>query len=191
MAIVQAFLQLLHQFTPLAAFIAGAYAEEALLFLAVLAGQGSISIVSVAFFGFIGSLIADTVWFKIGGTHFVRRWIHKSPSKKKTPWSHTYTLSLIGSKFIYGSRGIALLYLGSKKVPLKSFLIAETGALALYYSIMLPLAWLAGAGIFYFLHVAKHLERVLLFIVLAFLAVYILYKYLSPIIVKYVSKRFN
>jgi membrane protein DedA with SNARE-associated domain len=164
----------------LISFVISILSEEALFLLAILAGSGAFPFWPIFVFGFFGILLADIVCFWLGHTKLfqhirhnyfkskryrtIRRTLAKFSEKNKLVF-------LIISKFIYGTRAAAALFLGVRKMNFAYFLICDIIAVLIWESVMLPLAWLSGKGISSVLRITRGFER-FLFVALLVLVLY-------------------
>jgi len=184
MNIVEIILASFHN-TLLLSFLFGMIAEELVLFLAILSGKGELGLFGVLIGGFLGSLFMDQIYFLIGKSHLISKLKkvhliskhhHKLPSFVKEFGHGTFLKrmsSIFLTKFIYGTRGAAVVFLGAKNIDYKKFIFADILAIFLWAIIMIPIAWLAGRGITIFLKLSKGFEK-LLFIALLLVVVYYL-----------------
>lgn len=148
----------------LISFLSPLLSEEAVIFAAVLAGKGLISLPILMIFSFLGIFVHDLVIFLFAKSKFSDRigkmkmfsGIYKKARsiklRRKVP------LIVFASKFVYGTRAATIVFLGIKKYSLKSYLIYNTLSIIAWSFIMLPLGWLAGRGFTRLLHIAKGIE---------------------------------
>src|SRR3989344_6679188 len=170
-------------------FATGLITEELVLFLAILSGKGGIPFWAVFFFGLLGALCIDIVYFVIARTKFITylrkiRFVSKSfrkmPKFVKNFGDKNKLGNLIISKFIYGTRMISIMAISIKGIKFRKFFAYDLIALIIWGVILLPLGWLAGRGITLFLHVAKNLEKFFLITLLIMIAYHFLIKNLIP-----------
>ena len=170
-------------------FAAGLITEELVLFLAILSGKGGIPFWAVFFFGLLGALCIDTLYFIIARTKFItylRKIKFVSKSFRKMPkfvrnFGDKNNLgNLIISKFIYGTRMISIMAISIKGIKFGKFFAYDLIALIIWGVILLPLGWLAGRGITLFLHVAKNLEKLFLITLLIIIIYHFGIKNLIP-----------
>ena len=174
-------------------FAAGLITEELVLFLAILSGKGGIPFWAVFFFGILGALCIDIVYFILARTKFITylrkiRLVSKSfgkmPKFVRNFGEKNKLANLIVSKFIYGTRMISIMTISIKGIKFEKFIAYDLLALIIWGVILLPLGWLAGRGITSFLHVAKNLEKFLLFALLIIIIYHLLIKVIIPRILK-------
>ncbi|MBX4212249.1 VTT domain-containing protein [Candidatus Pacearchaeota archaeon] len=159
--------------------------EEAMLFLAFLAGEGIIPLWQVFFYSIVGIAFADSIIFWLGRAHlvdFLKRKVNVDRYKKAINFIHktagkSEVLSLTLSKFVYGSRMVTIFYFSSKKHSFRRFLLSDIISLAVWSGIMVSLAWLAGKGLSISFHAVKHIEKVVTIIFLFLVVLYIINKF--------------
>jgi membrane protein DedA with SNARE-associated domain len=166
----------------LISFIVSMLSEETLFLLAILSGSGSFPFWTLFVFGFFGIVLADIIYFFLGHTKLfqylwhnyfgseryrtIRKILVKFSDKNKLVF-------LILSKFIYGTRAASALFLGARKMNFAYFITIDILAVLIWESVMLPLAWLSGKGIYSLLKIMRGFERFFL-VVLLFFAIYYL-----------------
>src|SRR3989344_4243618 len=168
---------------PLFGFLLGMVGEEFVLFLAILAGNGEMPLISVIIGGILGMLFIGQIYFFIGRSKFISqldkngsisKMTHFLPQFIKKFGEKNIILEIFITKFIYGTRAASIILLGTK-TPYRKFLISDIIATIGWAVIMIPLSWLSGRGIQIFLKITKGLEKFffigLLLIVIYFLSV--------------------
>jgi membrane protein DedA with SNARE-associated domain len=178
----------------LTSFLAGLVAEEVVLFLAILAGKGSIPIMLVFLGGVLGSIVIDQIYYFLGRSRAVV-WLEKRhsiskkagflPSFVKKFGERNLALEIFLTKFIYGIRSAAIIFLGAKKVPYRTFFISNVLAILGWAFIMIPAAYLSGRGIVLFLKVAKGLEK---FFLIGLLLIVVYFLLVKVLLVPYLEK---
>lgn len=175
----------------IASFFSGFISEELLLFTAIESGRGLLPLWTVLIFGFLGMTAVDSFLFWVAKTRLIRyiadnKLISHNTRKidkklKKIDETHKI-LSLILTKFIYGTRIVTIFYHSTKKMPYKTFLAYDSIALATWSLIMIPIGWLAGRGFTKILRFARGTEKllaiVLLVLIIFYVANFIVKKYL-------------
>ena len=162
-------------------FLIGMFSEEILTILFVIASQGLVPLFPVVFFGLIGALSIDVCLFFISRSplahHFKRLMSPKKPKfnidKIQSSGRDKYPLYIGLSKFVYGTRALTIIYTSHKGLSFKRFIISEIISLIVWAAVVVPLAWLAGKGIIQLLHFFKGLEKLLLFVVIASILIYL------------------
>ena len=165
--------------TLLAAFLGG---EVALLFLAVLSGQGVMSLGIVVVFFFIGTTITDFVFFNFAKSSLVKRFLKKKLINK---WYRKISsvlgkfrknifMVLLITKFLHGTRYISLIYFGNEKVKKSKFLIYDFFVTVIWISILFPIGWFAGKGISLYVDIFKNFQLALTLVVVVVIAFLVL-----------------
>ena len=167
----------------LLSFLFGIAGEEFVLFLAILAGNGEMSLIPVIIGGILGTIFIDQIYFFIGRSKFIKQLDNKGSISKATKFLPQFIkkfgekniiLEIFITKFIYGTRAASIILLGTK-IHYRKFLISDIIAIVGWASLMIPLAWLSGRGIQIFLNITKGLEKFffigLLLIIIYFLSV--------------------
>ncbi|HLC32123.1 MAG TPA: hypothetical protein VJK51_05640 [Candidatus Nanoarchaeia archaeon] len=196
MGVLSSLLGMLFAHSFLVSYVAGLLGEELLLFLAVLSGQGAFSFWIVFFFGFLGVLTHDTLFYFLGKT----RVIHAAGKNISTGRSgkalarffkrfspRHYFVPLLISKFFYGIRVGFILYLSHREQSFWRYIRYNTSATFLWFSLMLPLAWLAGRGLTAAFRVVHGIEKILSVLVVGIIVLFIVHRFIRYV----VSKIFN
>lgn len=178
MNIINELLLLMHSHLYLVSFLFGVLSEEALLLLAIFAGQSRDSLLVVFIFGFLGIITHDLIFFFISKTNIIRKtgkkikeenlfsFVSKIGEKKKF-------IALIVSKFIYGTRVPMVLYTGQRK-KLYDFIVMDSSAVFIWCSIMIPLGWFAGRGFAEVMEIVKGVEKAIGIIILFIILIYVI-----------------
>ena len=180
----------------LLSFLLGMVGEEFVLFLAILAGNGEMPLISVIIGGVLGMLFIGQIYFFIGRSKFISQLDKNGSISKMTNFLPQFIkkfgekniiLEIFITKFIYGTRAASIILLGTK-TPYRKFLISDIIATIGWAVIMIPLAWLSGRGIQIFLKITKGLEKFffigLLLIVIYFLSIKLITNKLKKNVVK-------
>lgn len=170
--------------------------EEAVFLLSILAGGGRIPIWTVIILGFLGLVIADSIWFLIGKTklaRFVRSKAHGTQSYRKlqeidgTLKAKSELLALFLSKFLYGIRFAKLLSLSANGMRYKKFIKMNIKAILLWMVVMITLGWAAGKGLSSIIRVVDNIEM-LVEIFVIFFALIVIIEILARVVIKKLSK---
>ncbi|MEK6895623.1 MAG: hypothetical protein AABX48_03815 [Nanoarchaeota archaeon] len=193
MTFLSIILEILHANPLLSSFLAGFISEETLILAAFMSGnQNLFPFWKVFVFGILGLYVFDLLWFIFSKSHIIKMKFVKRLSKKNKSFTkivHSVAgenifLTLILSKFIYGTRQISMTYL-SAQISYKRFYLYDLLSLTIWGSIILSLSWLAGRGILISMNTLKDLEKGL-----AYGFFFILFLFLiSKIISSYLSKK--
>ena len=201
MPILRDFILLLHHNQFFSSILAGLIGEEAVLFLAFLSGSEHIIPIWIIFISsIVGIILMDHLWYFIGKYELIQNfWNSKKIEDKYYHFSNSvkglisgkYLAKLIISKFIYGTRIVTLTYTSSK-ISYKKYLLYDSAAVLIWTSIMVPLAWLAGRGLFISFRFIKGFEKSLAFALLFVIFFFIISKIISNKLLgknKHLSKR--
>ena len=194
MALEQIVIPILIGYPKLLAFIAGFLAEEILLALSFLSGQGLISFQSLIVFGFLGALCIESIYYFIATSKFFRNKIIKKIKLNKYKKvldkidklaHHNVLLTLFLSKFFYGPRTIVVMNFAYKGMPYKKLMYQDVIALLLWMCLMLPIGWAAGQGLISSYDVIREVERAVAYSILFTIFAFLLGRY----IINRISKR--
>ena len=176
-----------------ASFFAGFVSEEALLFISFLSGQGDIPFGIIVFFGFLGIVMHDLLFYFIPRTQWVRQFIARLERSRhhshiihviETIGRGSYFLPLLLSKVVYGTRIPLLVYASTREKSPARFLFLNGLAVACWCAILLPLGWLAGQGFSKLFSIVKGIEMLLGIIVLFALFIYMINRAIRHYILK-------
>jgi len=145
---------LLIEYPFIVSFIAGAIGAATSIFLAGMSGAGLISFWKVFVFSFLGFVFAEILWFFVGRFRIfrklslfsLRRGEKRVIKGLREIASKNYFASLLATKFIYGTRILSLVYLGSSGERFGKFLRVNIPAIFIWSAVLMPLGWLAGRG---------------------------------------------
>ncbi len=198
MELAFAIIHTLHHYPHVLAFVAGFLAEEILLLVGFLAGQHVVPFWTTVFWGFLGILCVDSLTYLVGKSRFFKNYVVKkvTSSKYKSVANalgdlthHNLFLSLFFTKFIYGPRMLAIMYLSFKKMNYKKFMIYDATTVALWLLLMMPLAWLAGQGILASFSIVKQVEKGILLIALLYVGILLLERLFISKLLKRAKKK--
>ena len=163
------------------------------LFLSTLAGQGIFSYFSVLLICLVGTFIADAIWFNIGKTRFVdnllkrphflynykylKKALHKSSEKNKF-------FVFLGSKFVYGTKILTLMYSGRRKMHIDHFIKYNYISSTIWVATLVTIGFLAGKGFTKILEFFDNLRLALTVFILAIASVYFAWFVMSEIILR-------
>ncbi len=159
---------------PLIFFGSFFFGDTVILSLAVLSAQGVISIYLLILFGFLGTILSDTIWFYAGSYLLNNKSSFKEKVKKydrlissvnritgKRPF-----LFLLFAKFMYGTRIFFIAYLSIKKLRYPVFLLFDALGTMIWLFALTMIGWLAGKGITNLIPILKKGEYLLTTIIL-------------------------
>lgn len=134
----------------IASFVGG---EELMIPLAFLVGTGLWDFPTLFAACFLGTLVADTLWFLLGRHGIQKSKLfqkHKERYKKVEAFfakiSKNDFVVLLISKFLYGTRIFMLFHFGIGGMPKGKFLLMNIGVIVAWLPLVLALGWFAGRG---------------------------------------------
>ena len=151
------------------AFIAGLLMEEVVLLLSFFSAHSSIPLVLIIAVSPLGILITDSLFFFIGKTGIIQH------IRKEITFLNDYTkippliakfqskhplLTLIGTKFVVGTRIPMTLYFSIKGMKYRRYVLYDLIAVYAWAVVIVPLGWLAGLGFTRGLHIAKDFSTI-------------------------------
>lgn len=149
------------------------FGETVIIPAAFLAGQDILSLTEVFWVTYLGTIIADTLWFFAGPPlfRFAHRfeWIAKRSEsvlmKVETLYANQPFRALLVSKFVYGTRILTIIYLSFRKISAVRFLVVNLLGTFVWLLAIVAIGWLAGKSIINLIPVLSDLKYVLLIIV--------------------------
>lgn len=129
--------------------------ETVVLASVVVATQGEWPLGQVVLWCLLGTVASDTVWFSLAGTAGKRLRSVREPGARQQrvmDWLRRRTgerpyVALLFVKFLYGSRVLMLVYLATRRVPLRLFLLYDIAGTILWLAVLVPVGWLLGEGL--------------------------------------------
>lgn len=154
---IESFIPFFSDYGILITFLGGLLGgEEVIITLVFLSAIGLLPLWWILVFVTIGEYLTDTILFSIGRISLLRR-LHKIEKlaafyKKANKLilkvsKKNITLTLLYSKFIYGTRILTLIYLGSRKTKWKKFMVSELIVVIIWMAIIVTLGWFGGTSI--------------------------------------------
>lgn len=162
-----------------------------IIFLSTLSGQGIFPYWEVLLISIIGTLISDTIWFNIGKTKFInnlvkkRHFLYNYYYIKKTLQKSTEKnkfLVFLGSKFVYGTKILTLMYAGKRGFKRKDFIIYNFSSSTIWVTILVTIGWLAGKGFTKILESFNNLRSSLTIFILLIALIYMAWLMISEFI---------
>lgn len=175
------FIYALLHYPKILSFVSGILAEELLLFLAFLSGHHLIDFAEVFFFGLLGAICIDSLYYLIVKTKLFHKYIAKRVESLRsigiikridTVAHHNIFLALFLSKFIYGPRTLAIVNFASRGMSYRKLMTNDLGALAAWFVLMMPLAWAAGHGLISSYSSVKEIEKIIGIAIVFIVAIY-------------------
>ncbi len=180
----------------LVSFAAGFLSEDVVFFLVILSGAGFTDLGIIAAFGFLGVIFHDSIIYLLANSQYVKKLkskINFSERNRKIIKEiekfgrRNYFLTLLFSKFIYGTRIAIIFYINGIEKDFRKFSFHNTIAVFIWFSIMVPVGWLAGQGFSELFRVINGLERILIVVLVLIVAVYLIKNFIN----RKISKKIN
>jgi len=154
------------------------------IFLSSLAGQGIFPLWKVWIIALLGMFISDTIWFNIGKSQKItsiirhRHFLYNYYSiKKLIEKSHKKNnfIVFLGSKFVYGTKILTLMYAGRRNMKLTDFIKYNFTASTIWVTILVFIGFLAGKGFTQLFEIFNNLKQTLIVFTLIVILIYILW----------------
>lgn len=184
-------------YNPLLALFAGLVAGDLMIFLGILAGTGKANFFLIIFFGFIGGLIHDTIFYFVANSriiYFIKKRFKLKGRKNKIAQiiekmgrGH-YFLPILMAKFVYGVRDAVILYVAHNNKNFKKYIVVVAGADLIWLTIITSVGWLAGKGFTTLISLFKGFEKWLFILLAGIVLLYILNKFVIRFVMKHVKK---
>jgi membrane protein DedA with SNARE-associated domain len=153
--------------------------ETAIIPAAALTGHGAFGPWEVAGWAYLGTMVADLFWFRIGrhadrylSRHQDRQRRYQKVAARLDRWCGARPeRALLFIKFVYGARLATIFYLSLRGVALRRFVAFTAVGAALWIAVIVTAGWLAGKGLDAWLPGLTTAQRVLPVIVILALGV--------------------
>ncbi|HLD60751.1 MAG TPA: VTT domain-containing protein [Patescibacteria group bacterium] len=153
--------------------------EAAILPAAFLSAQGIYSPIAVFGIALIGTVSSDSIWFFLGEPLFKRFGSWKRYEEKMVHIQnklHGFTgkrpyLMLLFIKFFYGARVLTIMYVASRRVKYRTFLLFNTLGTLPWLAVLISIGWLAGRNIVNAVNLFGNIRLALSAIILALIVV--------------------
>lgn len=129
------------------------FGESIIISLALLSADGLISLPFLFIFGFLGTIISDSMWFYIGKYGAKKNYLKQKIKKHKKLITSINKITgkkpfviLLFSKFMYGTRIFFMMYLAVRKLAYSTFLLFNTIGTTIWLTTLITVGWLAGQG---------------------------------------------
>jgi len=167
--------------------------EEVIISLVFLSAMGLFPLWWILVFVTLGEFISDFTIFSLSRLNLFHKFkkiekltrLYNKADKFIVKVSKESTfLTLLYSKFIYGTRIFTLIYLSSKKIQWKKFLISESFVLIVWMSITVAVGWFAGASVKQFSSAFKNIEFTLLLLLIFIILIIVIKKWIQTKLLK-------
>lgn len=173
-------------------FIGSIVGGEGVVFIvSALAAQGALPFFAVLFMSYLGTLLSDAVWFLFGkrGVHHiaskpsVQTRLERVATFARRVTGNRYLLTLIITKFLYGTRIITIVYMAREGVPFARFCAYNSVATGIWVTVVCTTGWLTGRGITWIGSAVSDITLALSLIAGGVLGVYLLRIWISKRVV--------
>ncbi len=141
--------------------------ETVVLIAGILCHQGTLPLGGTVAVAALGAFTGDQIWFRIGRRHG-RNALSRFPrlahhAERVRPWvtKHADWIAL-GSRFIYGTRSVSPLLLGTEGYSAWRFALLNGFSAVLWASLGVGLGYLLGTGAEQLIGPIEHIEQLLL-----------------------------
>jgi membrane protein DedA with SNARE-associated domain len=162
MGVIEFIVEIFMAYPILVSYLGGLIvAEEGIIVLGVMSGQGVFDWWIVLLFGFLGLTTIDIVWFWSGR---VRQLAHLKRIKfvynnylRAVNFMHQYSKGndfflILTSKFVYGTRIAVLMYMGRRKLSFYKFFLYNTFINFWFVCLAVLVGWGTGKGMSLFIN---------------------------------------
>ena len=151
------------------------FGDTVILSFALLSGQGVLSVYTLLIFGFLGTVVSDSLWFFLGKYFFMIDYLKKKIKRYKGVVSSVRKITgkrpflvLLFAKFMYGTRILFIVYLSVRKLSYTTFLMFNMLGTAIWLLTLTAIGWFAARGTVNLIPALRQGEYLLtIFIVLA------------------------
>ena len=130
------------------------FGDTVVLSLGLLSAKGTVSIPLIVIFGFLGTVISDSIWFFMADFIHNRKYVKDKLNKNKKALIALDKLTgrkpflfLSFAKFLYGTRILFIVYLSIKKLKYTKFMIYNSIGTLIWLAVLILIGWLSGKGI--------------------------------------------
>lgn len=162
--------------------------EEIIIGLVFLSATGLFPLWWILVFVTLGELMSDFTIFSLAKLKFFQKFkriekltrLYEKADKFIIKISKESTfLTILYSKFIYGTRIFTLVYLSSKKVQWKKFILSEFLVLIVWMSITVAVGWFVSASIQQLSSIFKNIEFTLLLLLICVIFIIMIKKWIQ------------
>jgi membrane protein DedA with SNARE-associated domain len=149
--------------------------EEAIITLAFLSAAGLFPLWWIVVFSTIGVYLSDIIILFIGRSNLINNFQRLEKYSKvyqkidylivKISKKNLF-LTLLYTKFLYGTRVLTLIYLGIKKVKLTKFLIYDFIVVCIWIIPIILVGWLGGSSFRVVINVFKKIELTIILVII-------------------------
>ena len=165
-------------------FLGGVFGgEETIILISMLAAQGFITFWNVFIFSFLGTILADSIWFFFGKTFlwekikkrkYFSKWFDKVAFIIDNTVRDYHFLALLFTKFLYGTRLITIMYLSREKMTFLKFSFYNAIVTFIWTAVIVPLGWFAGKGVTIIIEVLKNVQLAIIALIIFAIGFYLI-----------------
>jgi membrane protein DedA with SNARE-associated domain len=168
------------------------FGDSVVLTAAYLAGQLQWPVVPIFLAAFLGTAVADTMWF-FAGVFLAPRFTNMQFLQGEREKAAVFLRKLIGEKpqyglilikFVYTGRIAMILYVAARGLSFKVFVIYNSIGIALWLIVFFPLGYLAGRGVGQALPLVNAIEAAIVVLIVSTIGMRILTIWLTKRITK-------
>ena len=166
--------------------------EETIIALTILSYHGLVPLFAIFLFSLLGTVASDTLWFFVGKTLLFDKMISHKYFRKgydRIAWvidsifRGNHFVSLLVTKFLYGTRIITIMYISREKIPFKIFFVYNVLTTLVWLPVVMAIGWFAGKGISA-VAVSKNMQAVVVFMVIFIGVLHLLRIWINKFIIK-------
>jgi membrane protein DedA with SNARE-associated domain len=168
------------------------FGDSVVLTAAYLAGQLQWPVVPIFLAAFLGTAVADTMWF-FAGVFLAPRFANMQFLQGEREKAAAFLRKLIGEKpqyglilikFVYTGRIAMILYVAARGLSFRIFAIYNSIGIALWLIVFFPLGYLAGRGVGQALPLVNAIEAAIVVLIVSTIGMRILTIWLTKRITK-------
>lgn len=189
---LESFVPWILEYWTLFSFLGGFFfGIETIILFSFIGTAGNLNLFVLLFFGFIGLVLSDCLSFWIGKSKILSKLTNYKKlkeNKKKIKrifgrlTSKNLFFTLLYTKIIYGVSIAILIYLGTKKIKWKDFLINNALVNLLLATIAVLIGWFGGYWFKFIIYAFKSIQIGIIFIVLFIIVIILIQKLLNYIL---------
>jgi membrane protein DedA with SNARE-associated domain len=131
------------------------FGETLIIPAAALAAQGQLSPWAVGGWAYLGTVVSDTLWFRLAGLAGRHLSNHEGSRRRYLTvlawldrrFGARPERALLFVKFVYGTRIATIIYLSARKLKLRLFVAYNASGAVLWVVVIVTVGWLAGRGL--------------------------------------------
>lgn len=194
MEILEFIMGLFENYPILIAFLGGLFGgEEVIITLSFLSANGFIPIWILFVFALIGVFLSDIFVFFIGKLRIIKNFKNiekfskvymQVDSRISKLTRESVFLTLLYTKFLYGTRVLTLIYVGLKDIKLRKFMLYDFIVTFIWMCVIVSIGWFAGSSYNLIYKIFKNVQIALLTILIFVVLFFILRKWVGKKLIK-------